>query len=423
MGMKAKSAIFLLMLCALLLSSCGYHYKCGVTFGSSSCSSSGSGIGTTGGGTTSNAVFVYNVISSGTINGISLTSGTSAVLQNLPGFTAPTVPSGDVSAEVVIAQQKFLYAAFPGSQALFGWSIDATSGNLTPVSNSPFTIPSLAGVVLNTTGTNMSAIAINPAGTFLYIASAGASAGTGTIDAYQINTDGTLTQVAGAPFQTGTIQPWNLYFDGLGKYMYATSGPVGFGQQVAAYAIQSSGALSLVPGSPFAFNMWQLRGEPSGKYMIGTSAASSINGAVDDPHLYVFSITQSGANAGALTQVSGSPFATQAVPFNLAVQPVVSNGYFVYAFGGVSPVEGYQLDINSGALTAVTGSPFAHLGTGSWGQFDQAGTNLFIFVINANVNGSLGVLNAAPSTGVLSEPIGILPIDPNTLYYAVSDAP
>lgn len=420
MGMKAKSKIFLLLLSTLLLNSCGYQYKCGVTFGSSSCSSSGSGIGTTGNGSSANAVFIYNVISTGTINGISLTSGTSAKLQNLPNFTAPLVPSGDPSAEVVIAQQKFLYAAFPGSQTLFGWSIDAASGNLTPVSGSPFAIPSLGGVILNTTGTNMSAIAVNPAGTFLYIA----SAGTGTIDAYQINTDGTLTQVAGAPFNTvGTIQPWNLSFDGLGKYVYATSGPVGFGAQVAAYAIQASGALSLVPGSPFPFNMWQLRGEPSGKYMIGTSAASSINGAVNDPNLYVFSIAQSGANAGALAAVSGSPFPTQTVPFNLAVQPVASNGFFVYTFSGTSAVEGYQLDINSGTLTAMTGSPFFHLGTGSWGQFNQAGTNLFIFVVNANVNASLGVLNAAPTTGVLSEPIGILPIDFNSVYYTVSDAP
>jgi 6-phosphogluconolactonase len=418
MGMKAKSAIFLLMLCAVLLSSCGYHYKCGVTFGSSSCSSSGSGIGTTGGGSSANAVFIYNILSTGSINGISLTSGTSAVLQNLPSFTTPIVPTGDVSAEVVIAQQKFLYAAFPGSQLLFAWSIDATSGNLTAVSGSPFAIPLLGNVILNDTGTNMSAIAVNPAGTFLYIA----AARNGSIDAYQISSTGTLTQVPGAPFTAGTIQPWNLYFDGLGKYVYATSGPVGLGGQVAAYAVQSSGALSLVPGSPFAFNMWQLHGDPTGKFMIGTSASSSINGLVDDPNLYVFSITQSGANAGALTPVSGSPFATHAVPFNLAVQPVAGNGNFVYTFSGTASVEGFQFDTTSGALTAISGSPFNHVGTGQWGQFDQSGTNLFIYV-NATVNASLGVLSVAPQTGVLSEPVGILPVDVNTMYYTVSDAP
>jgi 6-phosphogluconolactonase (cycloisomerase 2 family) len=413
MGMKAKSAIFLLMLCAVLLSSCGYHYKCGVTFGSSSCSSSGSGIGTSGGGTGANAVFIFNILSTGSINGISLTSGTSATLQNLPSFTAPTVPTGDVSAEVVIAQKKFLYAAFPASQLLFAWSIDATSGNLTGVSGSPFAIPSLGNVVFNDTGTNMSAIAVDPSGSFLYIA----AASNGSIDAYQINSDGTLTQVPGAPFNTvGTIQPWNLYFDGLGKYLYVTSG-FGIGQTVAAYTIQSSGALSVVPGSPFPFNIWQLTGDPSGKYMIGTSASSSINGMVDDPNLYVFGITQSGANAGALTQVPGSPFPTQAVPFNLAFQPVASNGSFVYTFSGTSSVEGYQLDLNSGTLTPMSGSPFIHLGTGMWGQFDQSGTSLFIY------HASLGVLNVAPNTGDLSESVAILPLDSSTMYYTVSDAP
>jgi 6-phosphogluconolactonase len=407
-----------------LLSSCGYKYKCGITFGASSCTPTGGGIGTTGNG--QSAAFAFNIVGSGTINGISLSSGTSATLQNISGFTAPTVPSNDESAEVVVAQKKFVYAMFPLTQLLYGWSIDSTTGNLTSVSGSPYTISSLGGVIVTTGGVNLSSLAVNPAGTFLYIA----SGGFGEIDAYQIGSAGALTQVSGAPFSTGAFGSWNLSFDGLGKYLYATTGPEGLGQQVAAYSIQSTGALAVVPGSPFAFNMWQLQGDPSGKYMIGISGRSSaLNGLPDDRSLHVFSIQQSGANAGALSTASGSPFTTQYAPVNLAVQPNTTNGNFVYSFSvnslGFNAIEGYQLDTTSGALTVLSTSPFGNLGTSPWGQFDQSGAYLFIFAGSAGTgsNASLGVLSVTAGTGDLAEPISPLPLDPTSGYFTVTDVP
>lgn len=411
------------LLAAMVLSGCGYHYKCGITFGASTCTPSGGGSGSTG-NIGSSAAFLYNIVGSGKINGVALLAGSSGVLENIQGFTAPTVPSGDTSAEVVIAQKKFLYAAFPGSQKLFAWSIDATSGNLTAVSGSPFTIATLGNVILNSARVNMTAIAVNPAGTFLFIAAASA----GAIDAYQIGSTGTLTHVPGAPFNTiGTIQPWNLYFDGLGKYLYVTTGPEGAGQQVAAYAIQSSGALNLVPGSPFGFNLWQLQGEPSGNYMIGISGSSAaLNTGINDTSLYVFSITQSGTNAGALTQVSGSPFLTLSAPVNIAVQPDANNGNFIYSFSGTSAapgsIEGYQLDITTGALTAMPHSPFRSIGSGGWGQFDQSGTNLFIYS-NNDVTPAVAALSVAVGTGGLTEPGGPLVLDSGTTFLTVTDRP
>jgi len=211
----------------------------------------------------------------------------------------------------------------------------------------------------------------------------------------------------------------------LGKYLYVTSGMEGLGQKVAAYSIGSSGALSAVQGSPFSFNMWQLQGDPSGKYMIGISGRSNaLNGLVDDTSLYVFGIQQSGTNAGALTQVSGSPFTTLYAPVNLAVQPVSSNGSFVYSFSvntlEPNPIEGYQLDTNSGALTVMTNSPFTNIGSGPWGQFDQSGAYLFIFAATSS-SSSLGVLNV-DGNGNLTEPLGPVTLDPTT-YFAITDAP
>lgn len=406
----------------LLLGSCGYQYKCGVTFGSSTCSSSGSGLGTTG-NASGDTAFAYSIAFAGSVDGSALGSGSSASLQGISGFTAPTVPGNDESAEIVVVPKKFVYAAFPGSQQLYAWSIHASDGSLSAVSGSPFTLSGLGSMILNTTGVPFSSVAVNPAGTLLFLGYSSFA----EIDVYQIGSTGTLTQVPGAPFSTGTLQPYNLSFDGLGKYLYATTGPEGLGNNVAAFSIGSSGALTAVQGSPFAFNMWQLQGDPSGKYMIGISGRSNaLNGFADDTSLYVFSIQQSGVNAGALTQVSGSPFATQFAPINLAVEPVSSNGSFVYSFSvnvlEPNPIEGYQLDPNSGALTVMNNSPFSNLGTAPWGQFDQSGAYLFIFASTAT-NSSLGVLNvASDGTGTLTEPIGPVALDLTT-YFAITDAP
>jgi hypothetical protein len=422
MNTKGKRLHFWQAVCTvlgiLLLSGCGYHYKCGVTFGASTCTPSNPGIGT---GNGASAAYGYNIVSTGTINGFSLTAGTSPTVQDISGFTAPTVPVSDDVSEIVIAQKKFVYAAFPHSQLLFAFSINS-SGGLTALANSPYTIASLGNIVVPSILVNMKSIAVNPSGTLLFIA----GASLGAVDVYQISSTGALTQVSGAPFSTGTVQPWNVWFDGTGKYLYVTNGPEGLQQNVGAFSIGSSGALTVVPGSPFAYNMWQLQGDPSGNYMIGiTGKSSALNGLGNDANLYLFSIQQSGANAGALTQVSGSPFPTVSAPVNLAVQPLASNGSFVYSFSGTpllpDPIEGYELDTTNGTLTALTTSPFGGLGTGFWGQFDQSGSHLFIFANTASAS-SLGILTATSGTGDLSENISILPLDSST-YFAVTDVP
>lgn len=414
-----SSATIIMIASVLIMAGCGYQYKCGVTFGNSTCASSGGGgLGTTG-TSSGNAVFAYNIVFAGSVNGTGLSS--SAGFQTISGFSAPAVPTNDESAEIVVVPKKFVYAAFPASQQLFAWSINS-DGSLSAVSGSPFTLSGLGSMILNTTGVNFTSMAVNPAGTLLFLGYSSFA----EIDVYQIGSTGTLTQVPGAPFSTGTLQPYNLSFDGLGKYLYVTTGPEGLGQQVAAYSIGSSGTLTTVQGSPFAFNMWQLQGDPSGKFMIGISGRSNaLNGLTDDTNLYTFSIQQSGANAGALTQVSGSPFTTLFAPVNLAVQPVSSNGSFVYSFSvstlEPNPIEGYQLDTNSGALTAMSNSPFSNIGTAPWGQFDQSGAYLFIFA-STSTSSSLGALNVASGTGVLTEPIGPATLDPST-YFAITDAP
>lgn len=433
MTMKARALLSLLaMLAMVFLVNCGGSYSCSVTFGASSCTPSGSGLGSGGtgsgggGGGSTSTTFAYAVDQGGTMDGYEL-STTSGTLAAISGYAAPAIPASDPSLGVVVAQKQFLYAAFSTTGQIYGWSVNSSTGALMAVSGSPYSASYLG--LVGVSGYNQLDMIINPAGTLLFVADA--------IDdeiwVYQIGSAGALTLVPGSsPFSTGTFQPWNMTTDGQGKYLYVTSVTVDHqGTSVAAYSIgsgSSAGTLAAVVGSPFSYPMWAVQGEPSGNYLIGISGESIAAGAAtDDKNLYVFNIQPSGANAGAISPVTGSPFATVYAPFNIAVQPNSSNGEFVYSFGindsgvGYNPVEGYALTTTgstAGALTVVTGSPFSGVTASLWGQFDQSGDYLFFYGDSGSPQ--LGVLSAAPDTGVLTETVSTLPLITSG-YWAVTD--
>jgi hypothetical protein len=431
---RALLGLLLVVLASMFLSGCKESYGCQVTFGASSCTPSGGGLGGGGGtggtggggggGGTTPTALAYDIVQTGEVNGIAYSS-TVPSLTDISGFVLPTVPAADPSAELVIAQKQYLYGIFPQTQLLYGWTI-ATSGDLTAMNGSPFTVSALGFMVANSTGVNYSGVVTNPDGTFLFIA----DAGNAEILTFQIGVGGVLT--AGPTISTGVIQPWNLAIDGHGQYLYVTEGPIGIGGHVAAYAInQGTGALTLVAPA-FAFNIWQLQGDPTGQFMIGISGNSLGITGIADNSIHVFSITQSGATAGALTEVTNSPFTTQFSPINLAVQPNINNGSFVYSFsvdgtGTPNPIEGYALNTTPGAsfgaLTAIVGapaSPFSGVTASPWGQFDQSGDNLFVYSNTGGILPLIGVVNPAAGTGGLTESVATLPLSTGG-YFAVTD--
>jgi len=397
MTMRVQASLMLIMALAMMgLASCD-HYNCasGPNLGTS-CTSSGSGLGTTGTGTGTGTgaatAFAFAIDEAGTIDGYTL-NATSGTFQATSGYTAPTIPSNDQGSGMVVAQEQFLYAAFPGTGQIFGWSI-GSGGSLTTIAGSPFSAPYMIG---SPAAGNQSLIT-NPTGTLLFASNA---SGQG-IYAYQIGTGGVLSLVSGSPFLTPFF-PGNLATDGLGKYLYVATNTNG--SEIAAYTISSSGALTAVTGSPFSYPMLQVEGDPTGSYLIGTQGGFS-----GDSHLYLFSITQSGSNAGAITQLEA--VSTSYAPYSIAVQPN-SGGNLVYSFSinatetGYNPVEGYQL--SGGTLTAVSGSPFSNVSDGFWGQFDQSGQFLFPYstVVNEGtgvVTSTLGVLDVGTG-GALTQPI------------------
>ncbi len=399
---------------------CG-HYICHSTFGNATCTPSGGGISQGGGGGNTAAAYVFAVDTSvGTVDGYTLNT-TANTISPTAAYTAPTIPK-DMGAGMVVAQGIYLYAAFQTTNQIFGWTI-SNSGSLTAVSGSPYTAPFLTSLNLGAVGQQN--MITNPAGTLLFFSDPVQK----TIYVYQIGSGGALTPVSGSPF-VAPFGPLNMTTDGQGRFLYATDGFYGnhTGSQVAAFAIGSSGSLTPVAGSPFPYKMWQVQGEPSGLYLIGTSGNSVPSSGVDDDHLYVFSINQT---TGAISPVAGSPFATVFSPFSIAVQPN-SGGNLVYSFGindtdtGYNPIEGYQISATTGALTLVTGSPFSGLANGYWAQFDQSGALLFDYstIIDQSSNTevtTLGALNVA-SGGALTQPTSPLTLTTGG-YWVVTDVP
>jgi 6-phosphogluconolactonase (cycloisomerase 2 family) len=244
-------------------------------------------------------------------------------------------------------------------------------------------------------GTEVYSLATDSAGKFLFVCAA-------NNDQVQVFS---IDQTTGALATVGTFATAGFAAqattDGLGKYLYVTAGNLG--TTVDVYTIGSTGLLTPIAGSPFFISIATLRSEPTGKFLVGVTGDGANNGFGPDNHVYVFSIDQT---TGALSAVSGSPFATTFIPANLAVHP---KGTLVYTFNatvsGTSPVEGFQLDTSSGALTALTGSPFNGM-SATAGFFDQSGAYLFLHppgaIEVAAVDSTTGALTAigSPVTGV-----------------------
>jgi hypothetical protein len=329
---------------------------------------------------------------------------------------------------MAVAQKQFLYAAFGSTKTIYGWTISA-AGILTPVSGSPFNLP----LTFQTPATgefDTARVITDPAGTHLFV---GDEFG-GQIFVYSIGSGGVLTAV-GSPVVVG-FPPGNMATDGLGKYLYVTdtSAANHTGSEIAAYSIGATGALTVVPGSPFvstptvSYAMWQVQGEPTGKYLIGTtgnSAAPLFNNGdsgQDDDNLYVFAINQSN---GAIAPVTGSPFPTTNSPFSIAVESD-SGGNLIESFGwdfagtGFNPVESYVLS-SSGSLSVANGSPFTNAEVGSEGKFDQSGGLLFIYggIFNQSTV-VYEVSGFAVSGSNLTNPTGIGAYGG---YWVITDAP
>ena len=293
-----------------------------------------------------------------------------------------TVTSSNVASVVVscvpvsTGSGKFGYVTNGGSNNISAYSINATTGAMTPVAGSPFAA-----------GTGPSAIAISPSGKFLAVGNLNSH----NVSVYAIDSgSGVLTPIAGSPFATG-LTPTSLSFSTTGNFLYAVNIQ---SETLSAFAVNAvSGVLTAVAGSPFAAGPLSstlpsaIVVEPTGKFAL---VANQLGNSVS-----VFNID---AATGALSHAAGSPFAlaSGSLPTSLALG---AGGKFVYASGGPTNnrrINAMSLNATSGALTALAGSPLAISSERDIGS-DQAGSFLY-----STVGSSLGAYAVDQTSGALT---------------------
>jgi len=255
----------------------------------------------------------------------------------IPG--TPTSVSGPANSLGMAAiNNQFLYASNPaspvgGTSSIDAWAIAPGTGALTPLAGSPFSLGPLSFAA---------GLAVNSNAQVLYVGDAG------RIDALHADDTGALTPIMGSPFPAGT----NLYLtvDPLNRFVFASDdAPPG---NVLAFTISSTGALTAVAGSPFPTIPGYVGTTRPGQVVTDPTGSFVYTGLLTTGQVAAFSIN---ATTGALTLVPGSPFPTGNNPLSLAT---VNNFLYVSNFTD-GTISGYSIDPTTGALTALAGSPFA----------------------------------------------------------------
>jgi 6-phosphogluconolactonase len=315
----------------------------------------------------------------------------------------------------------YLYVGNSGNTYIAGFSV-STTGALSVLSGSPYN-----------NGIAMTGMAVTPANTFLYVATANGIYGN------VINSNGSISILnSGAPLAQDMI-PTTMQVDATGNYLLAAGISVTSQvQAVGIYTINTTtGILSAITGSPLNLYtgtgstatvvtptaMWitpnnayvyvslgtlgvqictlgangALSTGASPAYLLpaSTSISASDQGLSSDPSslflfvaeintgLRVFSI---GAG-GSLKEISGSPYSVGTGPTAVALD---KTGSYVYvANKGSNSISAFTLTAASGTLTEVTGSPISSGGQLPAGILADRSKD-YIAVINSGDNSAAG---------------------------------
>ena len=266
---------------------------------------------------------------------------------------------------------KFLY--IPDGSETLAYTI-GTNGFLQPVTGSPFNLSTGstlkftpngnfgysntgAEFSVNTTSGALTQIgtatvghipydaALSPSGGFLYIPNLQDA----TISAFTVNqTTGALTEITGSPFADGDVEPAAVVVSPSGKLLFVANFSTNNAGSISVFTINTTtGALTPITGSPFA-GSGPANGisiDPTGKFLY--VAANGVD---------AYAINQT---TGALAPISGSPYTTPAEPFGVTVDP---SGKFLYAsiFGNLTTTQTspdvitYSINTTTGALTQIS---------------------------------------------------------------------
>jgi 6-phosphogluconolactonase (cycloisomerase 2 family) len=347
----------------------------------------------------SNSRFAYVSNSGGTtVQWYSVAAGTS------PYFTAPstdtfTTPQSPTQT-VIHPNGQFLY--FTDLTPEVGVAT-ITSGALASPTGTP--IGSFTAPISGASG-DLTYAVVDPYGRFLYVSDKAAN----TITGYTINSDGSLTAIAGSPFTANLNLPEFLTIDKTGTYLYATNNA---NATVSAYTMDpTTGVLTALSTPTFATGTGPRLGawDPTGTYLFIANVTTNTVSA--------FSL----GSGGLLTAVGTAPFTVTGATgiFNLVVDP---SGSHIYVLdGGTTTTKGqvYGYSVAAGVIgTAITGSPWA-TGTSPSGGIVIDPTGVLLAVDNLNSN-SISLFTVGTG-GALTPVTPTTPTGASPLYVTLYNA-
>lgn len=268
-------------------------------------------------------------------------------LTEAPGspFPAGTQPKG----LALVSSANLLFVANNGSNDISVFKFDALTGALTPAAGSPFKgVPTPIGVTTDALGKFL----------YVTSTDLNTLSNTNAISAFSIDgTTGALTPVAGSPFASGTT-PIGLVADPNGIFVYVgdhMANVTSTADAISAFHVSATdGSLARVGGAPRQqtscgiachnnpLHALRLAIHPAARFAYVTG--------VGENSVLAFSLSN-----GSLT-AAASPVATGQHPFGMAFDPT---GSFLYVANKVdNNISGYSVNSMTGMLTPLNNSPF-----------------------------------------------------------------
>ncbi|HUN64396.1 MAG TPA: beta-propeller fold lactonase family protein [Candidatus Sulfotelmatobacter sp.] len=295
-------------------------------------------------GTSQFAYVSNNTGSASNVQSFTVTAGATPYLAPL---ASTNTPDGSSPWQTVIApngQYLFTTSTLPGSTVVTPYAI-AANGSLT--AGTPVTMTASSDIIYEL---------VDPYGRFLFVADELTPSTTGGIYVYTINqSTGALTLVPGSPFTANLNVPAGLAIDQTGTYLYASNygnpggTPAAPGTTLAAFQVNpTTGALTALTTQPPTNGLNApafMSWDPTGTYLYVANFANT-------PSVSSFTL---GAN-GALSALTTTTITGATAPFTTAVSP---NGTYLYVLdygptSGNGAVYGFTLSSGVPGSSPIT---------------------------------------------------------------------
>ena len=281
-------------------------------------------------------------------------------------------------------------------------------GTLTPMAGSPF---NAAGAGTGTVTGSQGSLQVSADGRYLLAADAGSN----QVSVLRIRPDGSLRAVEGSPVWSGGIKPVSIAVHGNLVYV-ANDGDGMTGTNYTGFFLDGGGHLAPIGGStvalPSTANPGDILFNSTGANLVGIEVGTT------DPSTFLIDSFVVGRD-GRLVAAAGSPFPAQAAgPFGSEFSPAnPSRLYVSNAHGGTGngSVSAFSASAG-GTLTPIGGSPYADGRTAPcWVEISHDGKYLFavntgstdISSYRIEQDGSLTLLGTTP----FASGTGIRPFD------------